>query len=317
MPAPCSEDAAIEAMKRSIARLLWRLGLARPAWALRQFLWRFKPRALVNTLRYAVRGAADGQPMPRMWARVRVAGSPDPDWFFASGSLAAGSIRRAVADAGRDMAQMERILDFGCGCGRVLRHWKDLTAVHVCGSDFQVPLLRECQRILPFVRLAANGAEPPLPFADASFDLIYCLSVFTHFDERQEPLWRDEIRRVLKPGGLWVFSVQGQAYVPKLTAGERRDFDAGRMVCQRSEYRGLNLCMAFHPEPYVRRALAEGFTVVGFTPQGALGNPPQDLYVLRSLTPASPETTARQQVRTAAVEEARAAGEGLVAVPRR
>lgn len=274
-------------MKRALARVLWKLGLAEPAFAFRQFCWRFKPRALYQTLRYALRGAPDQQPMPRMWARVRVAGSPDPDWFFSSGRLAAESIRDTVESQGLDVAGLERILDFGCGCGRVLRHWKGLSGVQVFGTDFQVPLLHEAHRILPFAHLAANGPEPPLPFADASFDLVYCLSVFTHFDERQERLWRDEIRRVLKPGGLWVFSAQGDAYVPKLTAQERGAFDAGRMVCQRSDYRGLNLCMTFHPESYVRQVLAEGFSVVGSTARGALGNPPQDLYTLRRLSGAT------------------------------
>ena len=268
-------------MKRTMAQLLWRAGLAGPAFALRQFSWRFKASTLYQSARYALNGAPDGQPMPATWARVRVAGSPDPDWFFRSGALAAQSIRAAVGRQTRDLSACERILDFGCGCGRVLRHWHNLRGVQVYGTDFQVPLLAECHRSLPFVRLAANAPEPPLPFADASFDLIYCLSVFTHFDEQQDLLWRNEIQRLLKPGGLWVFSVQGSAYLDKLSRSEREAFQAGCLVCQRSDFRGLNLCMTYHPETHVRRVLSQGFSVLDAVPQGALGNPPQDLYVLQ------------------------------------
>jgi SAM-dependent methyltransferase len=289
-----------------IGRMLSAAGLLGPAFALRQFMWRFKPTAAYHMLRYAVKGAPDGQPMPRMWARVRVAGSPDPEWFYGSGSLAARSVRAAVARQARDIASFERILDFGCGCGRVLRHWHSLRNVQVYGTDFQVPLLHECHRILPFAHLAANGPEPPLPFADESFDLVYCLSVFTHFDGRQESLWRDEIRRVLKPGGLWVFSTQGSAYLPKLGAEERAAFDDGRAVCQRADFRGLNLCMTFHPETYVRNVLADGFSVLTFTPEGALGNPPQDLYVLRR-EPAG--TATRSGRRVSPLDGARAIGD--------
>lgn len=278
-------------MKQLLAQALWKLGLAGPAFAVRQFAWRFKPAALYQMARYAISGAPDGQPMPRVWARARVAGSPDPEWFFASGRRAAASIREAVAGQGQRMEEMQRILDFGCGCGRVLRHWHDLRQVAVFGTDFQVPLLKECQRVLPFAHLAANALEPPLPFKDASFDLVYCLSVFTHFDDRQERLWRDEIRRVLKPGGLWVFSTQGEAYKDKLRGAERARFEAGQMVCQRQEFRGLNLCMTFHPERYVRDVLGADFSVVAFESQGARGNPPQDLYVLRR--PAGPSAVGR------------------------
>ena len=110
---------------------------------------------------------------------------------------------------------------------------------------------------------------------------MYSLSVFTHLDERQQLLWRDEIRRILKPDGLWLLTTQGDAYVPKLSREERDRFAAGDVVCQRSEFRGLNLCQAFHPEQYVRNVFADGLAVVDYEPEGARGNPRQDLYVLR------------------------------------
>ena len=44
---------------------------------------------------------------------------------------------------------------------------------------------------------------------------------------------------------------------------------------------GSNLCSVFHPTKWVRERLARGFTVVDFLPEGAKGNPTQDLYVLQ------------------------------------
>jgi SAM-dependent methyltransferase len=221
-----------------------------------------------------------------MSARILVAGSADPDWFMTGGMLGAKAIRNAGTRQGRDIHDFERILDFGCGCGRVLHHWQGLTGVRIYGTDLQLSLLRECRRVLPFAHVAVNGPEPPLPFADQSFDLVYSLSVFTHLDERQQLLWRDEIQRILKPHGLWVVTTQGEVYLSKLSRPERQKFQLGDVICQRSEFRGLNLCQAFHPEEYVRHVFATGFSVIDYEPEGARGNPKQDLYVLRRDMPA-------------------------------
>lgn len=40
---------------------------------------------------------------------------------------------------------------------------------------------------------------PPLPYRDDQFDIIYCISVFTHFDEEMQDLWLHELTRVLNP----------------------------------------------------------------------------------------------------------------------
>ena len=46
-------------------------------------------------------------------------------------------MRELLAPSGRPIEECRAILNFGCGCGRVLRHWKDLGATAVCshGSE--------------------------------------------------------------------------------------------------------------------------------------------------------------------------------------
>lgn len=268
-------------MRRAISRILEKLRLIRPTFALRFLAARWRPSVVWRNLRYSRHRSPGEIPLPSTSARMLVAGSADIGWFVDGGRLAAQSIREAVTRAGRDIDRLERILDFGCGCGRVLRHWVGLRRARLYGTDSQLGLLLECRRLLPSVRVTVNGPEPPLPFADESFDLVYCLSVFTHLDERQQLLWRDEIRRVLKPGGLWLLTTQGLPYMRKLSRAEQTRFQSGDVVCQRREFRGLNLCQTFHPEPYVRGVLSEGLTVVDYQCEGARGNPTQDLYVLR------------------------------------
>ena len=97
----------------------------------------------------------------------------------------------------------KRILDFGCGVGRVLRHFEENTKeTEFWGCDISescIAWLR--QNLCPPFHFVQNGENPPLPFEDEHFDLVYSLSVFTHLTDSWEP-WLREIRRVMKPDGL-------------------------------------------------------------------------------------------------------------------
>jgi SAM-dependent methyltransferase len=120
-----------------------------------------------------------------------------------------------------------------------------------------------------------------LPYADGQFDFIYALSVFTHLPEAQQRPWIRELRRVAAPGAHVLLSLHGESYVPDLTAEEKQHFVSGRLVVRAGEAAGRNACGAYHPPSYVREVLADGFRLVDHLPEAALGNPHQDLVLLR------------------------------------
>jgi hypothetical protein len=66
-----------------------------------------------------------------------------------------------------------------------------------------------------------------------------------------------------------------------LTVHRRHDFKAGKLVVLNPDRAGENDCAAFHPEAYVYDELASDWDVVDFDEKGALGNPTQDVYLLR------------------------------------
>ena len=76
-------------------------------------------------------------------------------------------------------------------------------------------------------------------------------------------------------------STHGSAYLDRLAEPERQQFRSGRTVVRRGSIAGSNWCTTFHPEQAVRGQLAHGFELVAFLPQGARGNPVQDLTLLR------------------------------------
>jgi SAM-dependent methyltransferase len=261
-------------VKRVVLRALGRLRLLRPAFRAYE--------ALASLPGFGrPRPADDGLPLPPPQLIVRVAGTPDVDWFVRGGRLAAGSIRAALWRQGRRVEELGAMLDFGCGCGRVVRNWVALRSTEVAGSDTNERAIEWCRRNLPFAEFEHHGLAPPLPFDDLRFDLVYALSVFTHLPEELQLLWMRELERVLRPGGLLLLSTHGEHYLPRLEPDERERFRAGEVVVRYEEVAGTNLCTTFHPPEYVRARLAAAFEPLDFAAEGAKGNPFQDLFVLR------------------------------------
>jgi SAM-dependent methyltransferase len=258
--------------KAALLRLLGRLGLLLP-------VFRGWEQARSFTAKTVPVGS-DGLPLPSPLIIIRVAGTADPTWFVEGGRLAEESLRAALVRAGAPIGSLTAILDFGCGCGRVLRRWRDLDA-RVCGSDLSDAAINWCRSNLPFAEVVANALEPPLSYDDASFDLVYALSVLTHLPVATQLAWRDELGRVLRPGGHLLVSVHGDAYIDKLRGEERRIYANGGCVVRWAEVAGSNLCTTFHSPAFVRDRLVDGWELIEHVPRGALGNPEQDLIVLR------------------------------------
>jgi SAM-dependent methyltransferase len=253
-------------VKRRLLRLLQRTGLIGPA---------FRTYERVVSVRPGRPQPVEGPPLPPRRLMVRVAGTADGDWFLRGGRAAYDAIAAHVP-----LDEIDAVLDFGCGCGRVARYWSGFAGT-MSGSDVSEAAIEWCRSNLSFARFETNALAPPVAFADESFDLVYALSVFTHLTEELQLAWRDELRRVLRPGGRLLLTTHGRSYLPRLDAGERDAFERGELVVRWSDLPGTNLCSAYHPEAYLRETFSQGFAFVELEPEGARGNPTQDLVLLR------------------------------------
>jgi SAM-dependent methyltransferase len=270
-------------LKRSVRDQIARFGLAEPAFQLYSLVTRLDPRSVRANARFRREGAADGLPIPPPELIFLVAGTSNISWFLEVGKRAADSITEALAAAEVDIERLDAILDFGCGCGRVIRHWHTLPRTKVFGTDYNPRLIEWCRTNLAFATFSINQLAPPLGWDDSAFDLVYALSVFTHLTADLQVSWMDELARIVKPGGHLIISTHGDMYEHRLDGEERRLYAAGQLVVKNdTRAPGQNTCSAYHPQAYVRGALAASrFDVVQFIPEGARGNPRQDLYVLR------------------------------------
>jgi len=253
-------------VKRRLIRMLARAGLMGPAFRAYEWLVALRPSSVP---------VVEGPPLPPRRLMVRVAGTADPEWFLRSGRASYDAVVAHVPPDG-----LRSVLDFGCGCGRVTRYWAGFPGA-IAGSDVSPEAVAWCRSNLPFARFEVNDLAPPLRFADESFDLVYALSVFTHLTADLQLAWRDDLRRALRPGGHLLLTTHGRSYLPRLERRERAAFERGELVVRWGDVAGTNLCSAYHPERYLRETFADGFGFLALEPEGALGNPTQDLVLLR------------------------------------
>jgi ubiquinone/menaquinone biosynthesis C-methylase UbiE len=98
-----------------------------------------------------------------------------------------------------------RLLDFGAGIGSSLPFFRKLLpAARITCLDISSKSLEIAAERFPeqaeFVTF--DGAR--IPSQDETFDLIFTACVFHHIEHREHPSLYAEIRRVLKPGGVFV-----------------------------------------------------------------------------------------------------------------
>ena len=216
------------------------------------------------------------------WPRyiTNVAGAPDVRHYLTSGRDSLHAIKDMLARNGLVTAGLGDVLDFGCGSGRVLRHWDRSDGLRLHGTDHNPRLIAWCKRNYPFADFRINELDGSLPYPDESFDLIYAWSVFTHLTEELGDHWIAELARVLRPHGLLYATFHGEFYASWLSPTELDSFRDGNVVVHRGPHSGTNTCAAFHAPAAIGRRFGTLFDVSDFRP----GMPPlrqQDQYLLR------------------------------------
>lgn len=102
-----------------------------------------------------------------------------------------------------------------------MRHFLDeaqTAEFHGCDIDARsIQWLTD--HLSPPLQVFQNGEAPPLPRPDASFDLIWAASVFTHITDHWSS-WLLELHRVLREGGLLIASFLGRGMSDKVAQEE-------------------------------------------------------------------------------------------------
>lgn len=131
-------------------------------------------------------------------------------WLWGDGHLAPGGVEDVEALLAGVEIEGREVLDIGCGLGVItLMLAKKYGAKTVVGIDVEQHLIDHSTKRAAAAeasdRVSFEFVEPgPLPFADASFDVVFTKDVIVHIPDK-EKFYKDIIR-VLKPGGVLVGS---------------------------------------------------------------------------------------------------------------
>ena len=102
------------------------------------------------------------------------------------------------------------VLDWGCGHGRVIRHFGDAQRTkEAWGVDIDPENVAWLQEHVGSVRAETVPLMPPTDLPDEHFDLIYAISVMTHLTWEVQDAWLKELKRITKPGGLVMLTFAG------------------------------------------------------------------------------------------------------------
>jgi SAM-dependent methyltransferase len=230
--------------------------------------------------------------LPDSDRQCRVTGDRNDEGFISTGATDWGRLDAALRHyAGKGFEGFGRILDWGCGCGRLGRYTarKNPAAFHGC--DIDADNVEWCRAHLDG-RYSASPLRPPTEYPAGYFDVIYGVSVFTHFRAPLQDAWLKELRRISKPGAYLLMTVHGMTaldfcgYPPEKRRASRKRIRAGRLVVTGSnldldgmvDHEGQYVNV-FHHSDYVRSHWSRWFEVVDILPGYIFTH---DLVVMRA-----------------------------------
>ena len=123
-------------------------------------------------------------------------------WYYEDGKNTAGEIVTLFSKHFNLLDSGTRILDWGCGPGRIVRHLPSLLPnSKVYGTDYNNDYINWCKKNLNGINFSFNKIDPPMHFEGSFFNVVIGLSIFTHLSERNHFDWISELHRVVKFGG--------------------------------------------------------------------------------------------------------------------
>ncbi len=215
----------------------------------------------------------------------RVANVDNPNTYWCRALTSFNEFSKAIKRY-RDPASIQCLLDWGCGCGRVVSLFLQHSNIpQIYGCDIDKEAVQWCGENLPKGRFSAIEPYPPTSFTNNMFDVVISYSVFTHLVRDVQESWLKEMKRIMMPGGLFFASCHGDfatsfspAHVQKEVAGigiSDSSLDPNLDgIAPTGYYRGV-----FQSKAYTMKEWGKHFRILDYIDRG-MGNF-QDLVIMQ------------------------------------
>ncbi|UCH92783.1 MAG: class I SAM-dependent methyltransferase [Candidatus Aminicenantes bacterium] len=253
-------------MKQLVKKVLTKLKLLDKVILIYGNLGSIRYMNLSHEMKYRLKGAPDGYALPPSSLIYQVIGHGWRSIFYDSGDLIVKHMLEHLKRNQIEFKNFSSILDFGCGCGRLLRHIKSQGSAQLQGSDYNRKLIQWCQENLKFADFNVNHLAPPIQYHDEEFDLIYAQSVFTHLSKELQLQWLRELHRILRPKGILYFTTHGEQFFQMLTDQQKQTLKKENIFVLNIESQGKNWCTSFHLPLFFKQKLKKGFEMIDFIP---------------------------------------------------
>lgn len=226
------------------------------------------------------------QPIPPPELMHRVVNNRDVQAFKVSGIKSFGDFLRPILHY-RDLKSLHTMLDWGCGCGRMSLHFLSLDCdIRFSGCDIDSEAVNWCRRNLSSGEFSGINPYPPTAYPDRSFDLIIGFSVFTHLARDAQSAWLMEMRRIIRPGGLFLASVHGESVASDENPGQLRKLQRKGILDKIKDPtlegiapKGYYRCV-YQTREYTVREWSNYFDIIAYIKRG-VGNR-QDLVIMEA-----------------------------------
>lgn len=108
------------------------------------------------------------------------------------------------------------VLDIACGSGYGSNYLSKAGAEKIIGVDISEETIEYCKKQYPDSGIEfVQGSVEKIPLADKSVDIIVSFETIEHVDEKTQLNFLQEVKRVLRPEGIFVVSTPNSLVYPK------------------------------------------------------------------------------------------------------
>ena len=177
-----------------------------------------------------------------------------------------------------------QVLDWGCGAARITRHLPAFKVIAtVTGADVHTDMIAWHRHHLPGINFDILPPAPPVQMHADQFHLIIGISVLTHIPAERQSAWLLEIKRLLRRGGVFIFTTHGKAFDRLMDPAEKKRLQEEGCLTQSYPEAGHRMMTTIHDAEKLRSLLSIHFDVMShidgkFDPEAAGG---QDLWIVK------------------------------------